>query len=457
MMKKLMSLIVLVTSIANAQYSVRGTMTPPDKGDWVMLHKLQGVTPKYIANTTIKFDTVNVGGDKQVLGKFSLELPKNAESGVYRATYRNKGAGFVDFLFNKENVEFIFNPKFPDQSVVFTSSRENKLYNEYLEAYALIQKKIDSLQMEYLKTLAKDTKRAYKKELNNLEDLQELYENKSEGMLTHEFIKASQRYNPSSIIDNMPDYMSSTMDNFFKFVNFDNKTLYQSSFLVDRVNDYVFYLNSSEDQITQQELYKKSINRVMDIIDNKRVKKEILEFLVNTYAERRNSEIVDWLFSEYYDKLSNKDSSFKAKKLDQLSVSVGRPAPDFSWKENGKDYRLSTLNEKQYYLMIFWSTACPHCVKEIPEVHSFMQSFSNTSVISFAIEDNDVEFNKFKQKLPGWHNVIGTHPTYKFDNEIVKKYKIDATPTYFVLDANKKIIAVPNTVKDVQQFFKNLK
>ena len=187
-----------------------------------------------------------------------------------------------------------------------------------------------------------------------------------------------------------------------------------------------------------------------------KVKKEVIEFLATSFTDKRNSEIVDWLFTEFYDKLSNRDEGFRNKKLDQLSVSVGRDAPDFSWKEGEQEYKLSELADGENYLIIFWSTACPHCTREVPEVHEFMKEFGTTSVISFAIEDNDVEFNKFKERLGGWHNAIGTHPEHKFDNEVVKKYKIDATPTYFVLDQNKKIIAIPNTIDDVHKFFENL-
>ena len=233
--------------------------------------------------------------------------------------------------------------------------------------------------------------------------------------------------------------------------------LYQSSFLIDRINDFVFYLNYSEDQVTQQSLYKESITKVLDdVLSNKSFKKEAIEFLITSFTDKRNSEIVDWLFTEFYDKLDNRDQSFKDKKLGQLSVSVGRIAPDFSWEENETAYKLSTLNDGKYYLLIFWSTACPHCVKEIPDVHNFMKQFSNTSVIGFGIESDDTKFNEFKKQLDGWHNVYGTHPDNKFDNETVRAYKIDATPTYFVLDSNKKIIAIPNTVEDVHKYFKSL-
>lgn len=455
-MKKLLSLLILVTSIVNAQYTIKGTMTPPEKSDWVYLHKLQGAKPKFIGNTTIKPNTVVVGGEEQILGKFEFILPENATPGAYRATYRNKGNGFVDFYFNKENIEFIFNPKYPDQSVVFTASRENKLYSEYLQAYALVQDKIDENQVDYIQNGNKGTKKIYKTAVKKLEDIQEIYENKSEGMLVNNFIKASQRYNPSNPIDNMDEYLSSTVNNFFKNIDFKSDALYNSSFLVDRISDYVFYLNFSEDKNLQQKLLKESITKVMKQLSSVKLKKAVTEFLITSLADKRDGETVDWLLENYYDKLPKDeiDIAFKKEKVQLLNASIGRIAPDFSWKEEGKEIKLSTLNDGEKYLLAFWSTACPHCTRDIPELHSYMKKGHETiSVITFGIENNELDWTEFVKNLPYSHNAIGTHPEDKFDNETVLKYNLTGTPSYFILDKNKKIIALPNDLEDVKKYF----
>lgn len=460
-MKRLLVLLVLVTSIANAQYSVRGTMTPPEESDWVILYKIEGAKQKLIANSTIKFEDVNVGGGTQKVGRFEFTLPQDAEVGGYRVMYRLRGAGFVDFLFNKENVEFVFNPVYPEESIVFTKSRENKVYREYLDQLALTQRTIDSLQVSYLKDDAKSTKKAYKKAFKQQEEIQEVYEGKSEGMLVNAFIKASEPANSSSIFDDTQEYLEHIVGNFFKNVNLSDKTLYKSPFVIDKITNFVFYLNIAEKQSVQQQLYKESIDKVAKLIKDDKIKKDALEYLITRFTVARNSEIVDGIFEKYYSDLPDdlQDADFKRKKLEELSVSVGRTAPDFSWKENGKDFSLANLNDGNEYLLIFWSTQCGHCVKEIPEVYEYMNNNNkNVSVIAFAIEENDADFKTWaKDKLPNWHNVMGTHPEYKFNNETVQKYRIDATPTYFILDKDKKIIAVPNAVNDIKDYFNDEK
>ena len=457
MMKKILALLIFATSIVNAQYTVKGTLTPPEKTDWVILYKIEGAKQKFVKNTTIQFDTIVVSGQKQVLGKFEFNLQADAKPGAYRATYRNKGTGFVDFYFNKENVEFIFNPKYPDESVVFTSSRENKLYNDYLQAYAAVQTKIDENQMSFITTENKDAKKAYKKKVKELEDVQEMYENKSEGMLANHFIKAFLRYNPSSPVETMDEYLSTTQDNFFKYIDFKSEALYNSSFLIDKITDYVFYLNVSEDEQLQKKLLIKSIINVMDKVPSGKLRKAVTEFLITTLADKRNGEAVDWMFSKFYDVLpaNQFDAEFKKEKLELLRATVGRIAPDFSWDENGTAMKLSTLNDGDKYLLIFWSTGCPHGVMEIPVLHESMKSRNDVSIISFGIENDNVKWNEFIKTLPNWHNAIGTHPDYKWDNETVKTYQLLATPSYFVLDSNKKIIAMPDHMEDVQKYFEH--
>ena len=459
-MKKILLLIVFISSIANAQFTVKGTMMPPDKGDWVVLYKIEGAKQKYISNTTIKIENINIGGQNQKVGRFEIKLPEAAKVGAYRVTYRDKGAGFVDFLFNKENVEFVFNPEYPDQSIAFTKSLENKVYRDYMESLNFSQRKIDSLQMAYItQGQEKSTKKAYSEAIDEAENAQDIYEGKSKGMLAHDFIVSSKNPYASSPFNSIQDYMNTLTGDYLSNVDFKNESLYNSSFLIDKITDYVFLLNVAEEQTLQQKIYKESIATVMDKVggDKSKLRKEALEFLIGKFTDARNSEIVDLLFSKYYDNLSPdlKDSKLKIEKMKLLRASVGRTAPDFSWKEGGKPMKLSTLKDGENYLVIFWSTGCSHCLEEIPELYKYMKKFPKTSVVAFGIEREEFEWNEYVKKLYGWHNVMGTHPENKWDNETVKTYQLIGTPSYFVLDKDKKIIAMPNSFKDVQTYMNN--
>jgi hypothetical protein len=74
-------------------------------------------------------------------------------------------------------------------------------------------------------------------------------------------------------------------------------------------------------------------------------------------------------------------------------------------------------------------------------------------VVAFALEKESFVWENYKRtKLSGWHNVLGLN---KWQNEIARTYNIMSTPTYLVLDKNKKIIGKPYEIKDVKEFLNN--
>ncbi|MBS9774781.1 MAG: redoxin family protein [Tenacibaculum sp.] len=459
MVKKLFVLLMLVASITQAQYTVKGTISSAEGLDWVLLQKLEGTKQKYLAHTNMKIENIEVNGVKKYIGKFEFTLPKGTKVGMYRVSYKDKGAGFVDFLFNNEDIELSFDSQFPEQSVIFAKSEENKLYSEYKNAISLAQKELNSIQLHYFSTKEEKDKKRYKKALKKLNKIQDSYEEKCNGMLVNHFIKASKSYNSLNIVENSKDYLKGISDNYFNNINFNSKELYNSSFLVNNVADFVFFLREAKTPLLQEKLYKKSISKVMEVISyNITVKHQIITYFITTFTNKKDTKMVDWLFKEYYDKLPRNiiKQDFKRKKLELLQTSIGRIAPNFYWKEEGKGYSLSSLNDGDNYLLIFWSTTCSHCVKDIPDLYKFMKGFKKTSVIAFAIEGDEFGFNEFTKRLYGWHNVLGTHPKNKFENETVKKYLIDATPTYFILNKNKEIIATPKSIIEVKEYIKDI-
>lgn len=72
--------------------------------------------------------------------------------------------------------------------------------------------------------------------------------------------------------------MSAILNTFFEPIDFSNQALINSSFLLDRITDYVFYLNYSEDATTQQALYKSAVETVFTKIEDSVFKKMYSSF-----------------------------------------------------------------------------------------------------------------------------------------------------------------------------------
>jgi len=450
-MKKILFFIFLISSFVQAQHTINGTMAPTIKSDWVILYKIEGSSQKYIKDSKIKIDTVIINGKKQAIGTFNFTLPKDAEIGSYRITYKLKDEGFLDFIFNNEDLNFGFHPDYPNQSVTFSISKENIIYKNYLDKVTIAQQQLDSIQVSALKNPKANLKTAYKTAYNNINTIQNNFITAAKGMYVLPFIKASARNNPSEILTDPQEYMSNLIDTYFDKIDFNNKTLLNSSFLINRITDYVFYLNYSNDVKTQQELFKKSVDKVISKIENNTFKKGVIEFLINQFESSMNLEMIDYLFDNYYNKLpaSLQSKKFKDSKKSLYAAEVGRIAPDFSWAENGKNYKLSTLNDSDKYVLVFWSTTCSHCLNEIPKLYDYLKENKDVKVVAFALEDDKFGWTNYIKSLPKWHNVLGLG---RWENKISRTYNIIATPSFFILDKNKKIIAKPDSLEDVKAF-----
>jgi thiol-disulfide isomerase/thioredoxin len=446
-MKKIALLILLISSFAQAQFSINGTLTHSLDTDWVVLYRIEGSKQKFVQNTTMKKDTLFIEGKTQTIGTFNFELPATAKASSYRISYRTQGTSFVDFIFNKENVSFTFHPDYPEQTILFSESKENITYKNYL--------KLDSLQVTAIRNPELDLKKSYKTALIKINSAQQAYLESTQQLYVYPFVKAGFRVNPPEIKTNVKEYMSAILNTFFEPIDFSNQALINSSFLLDRVTDYIFYLNYSEDATTQQTLYKSAVDTVFTKIEDSVFKKNVIEFLIEKFEENNNLRMIDFLFENYYDALpaSLQNAEFKSEKIKLLATAIGRIAPDFSWKENGKDFQLSTLNDAKNYVLVFWSTECSHCLKEIPELHAFLQDKKDIKVVAFSMETTDLGWNSMKVSLPNWHHVLGLN---KWRNTVARTYNINATPNYFILDADKRIIAKPIPLEELKILIEKL-
>lgn len=103
-------------------------------------------------------------------------------------------------------------------------------------------------------------------------------------------------------------------------------------------------------------------------------------------------------------------------------------------------------------IIMFWSSTCSHCEKQLPELLAKYQDLKKLGVeiIGLSLDTDKVSYLNRATSLP-WINdseLKGWYSSY------TDTYNIHATPTYFILDSENKIIAKPNVAKDVLDYFK---
>ncbi len=436
---------LMTTDSIKTQVTIKGTFEPTANYTWVIMYRITGSQQRYVANTGLK------------KGKFSMKMPKNAIQGMYRLTYDINNNGYIDFIYNNKNIELVFNPRKPNNSVKFIHSEENKYFQSYLMDSRKLQNKLDALQISYFKTknkkkIAKDYRSVYK----NIEKKQEKYADTSRATISESFIYALQKYNTPEIIETGQEYLNSTKAHFFDFIDFKNPLLMNSTIITKKVVNYIYYLNTSSDYQMQQALYKRSLLDVFEKTeDQPKLEAELLTTLMYGFVQMKNLPMVDFIMDTYYKKLplNIQDPEVIKSITLQTKVAVGRIAPDFSYDDGKKLNQFYSIKNQEPIVLVFWSTSCSHCLKEIPLLHAYSKLHKNIKIVAVALEKDELGFNHYKEELANFTNILALD---KWKNPIAKLYNINSTPNYFIVDTHKKIIAKPKDVKELKAFFNTL-
>lgn len=442
MLKKIIVALLIATLSVNAQDTIRVKINPEGQFKKVMIYSVVGASQKYVGNASLADDS------------FKITIPNGSVSGMYRL-YFDVNNGYFDFIYNQESVSVTFDADTPETSAMFDVSEENKIYQSYLNSIQTQQYKVDSIQYAYFNPDQKPILIGqYATELNNLYELQESFEKAAEGKMAFDFIRANEKYYPLEIIAPPQEYLELIKAHFFDYIDFSNKHLMQSSFFVDKAIEYVFYMNGAEDKEMDAQLKKDAIEKtIQKVEENFEPKSEILNSLIYAFASQQNLEMTHFILDEYYSKLPEefKSETFVSQIKGMIKTAIGVTAPEITWQEEGVEMKLSDMSLAQNYVLVFWSTSCSHCLIEIPNLYDFTSKFSNVKVIAVALEENDGDYLDITKPMTNWVHVLGLG---KWENKYVKMYDITSTPTYLVLDADKKIIAKPTTLEELEVFFR---
>lgn len=405
----------------------------------VALYKLENGETKYLKYVSVKKDTFQIAMDS---------LP----TGHYRAFYKNVKTGHVNFIYNKEDVLFTVHSKIGQESVSFLESRENQLIDSYNYNIEQLQYKLDSVQMAYFENQDRKTVKKYKKIQSKIEGAQEYYENLAKEDYCLGEIKASKTYNARLPFALPHDYVESVVTHYFDFVDFSDKRLRNASLLVDKISEYIFYLHSSEDVEIQNKNFTQAINKVLSKTEEDSLKELMLRFLIQKFVTKENNEILQSTLVLYKSLPKDVQRITFVKETEMFAkVLLGVKAPNI---EISKEESLYDLQGSDTYLVVFWSSTCSHCLKELPEVKKLLADNSGITVVAVGLEKKEDENNWVfeSSKLKDWKHAIAIG---KWNSKAANDYNIHATPSYFLLNQEKRIIAKPDTVEELELIMKS--
>jgi len=397
--------------------------------------------------------------------KYKVDSTKVLTDGSFTFKYKKHLKGFYKLTLGNENniVDVILNSSEPVVSLAFSQirlekgieviqSNENKAYWEFKKEDSAVQSKIKNL---------KKQRGQFKSQANEAKVNE----------MTNEIIKLEKElFNfVQTVINKYPTtFFSKTKiaslsktpkdkATYFDDLDFSNESFIRSDVYATRFQDYIIKHSGH----TEVGYY----NAVDDIMKKSKVNEKVFEFalynLLDGFYGSGLEDVATYIMEEYFygeacgeieinDLLRSKADLIK-------NLQIGNIPPDFTIKSNyGADVNLkNTCANNKYTVIMFWATHCPHCMRDLPGFVPVYNEYKSKGleVIGVALDVNQTKWkNTIEEKGFNWKNV-SQFGNYK--SPVCIDYKINKTPSWFILDSSMKIIAKPKGKQEILRFLKN--
>lgn len=429
-MKNFVFLVIIIPFLTLAQHTIKGTFSPAESFTFAILYQSTPEGVSYINQAKTNND-----------GTFSISLDSQAEAGIYKLVYAipPESNNFDVFYNGKENITLHFDL---EKGLTFTESTDNMLWETYTDSISKFNGQISAFYSS-----ENSNKKDIKKIFKTLEKTQIQYEETATGTMVLPFIKSNRTYIPEDYED-ITTYSSNLKKYYFDYFEFNNKWVQSSDFLTERVQAYVFAMPENV------AAYQQAIDDVVNAVgDNDHVKIILLETLWQQMLNNEQPEVANYISDTYLLLLAqtNNRKDLEEALRNYSKTSIGKKAMDFdfTYLDENKPIKTSLYSFTQKTLLIFWSSSCSHCLEELPKVKLLMEKYPDMTVIAYGLEDG---VKNWKKTIVDFPEFIHTYDLEKWEGQVVKDYGVESTPSYFILDTDKTILAKPDTVEALQTY-----
>lgn len=461
-MKKLIGFLILLVTVLTAQSQYKVTLQTPNYKSG-----LAYLTYYYGKNISVQDSAiVNEKGIAVFTGN------KKLQPGIYSIVFPGKDK-LVDFFVDKEQLITIKSDTTDlVNKTVVTGSKENILFQQYQKFIAVKGKQLQAEQQAYNHSKTKSDSvlhqnkfQQYNKELNNYRE--NIIKQYPASMLAVLFKSMKEPAiliaHPLTKQDTIANY-NYYKKHYWDGITFMDERVIRTPFFLPKVERYFRdILPPAADTIikeadyllllarTNTEMYKFLLNWLTDEYIYPKYMGQDAVF-VHLFEKYHSKGISNWLNEKQLTAISNRAYMV-------MSNLIGEKAADLEMVDSAeKPYPLYNV-DADYTVVVFWDPTCSHCREEIPTIDSMYQSKWKKQGIKMygVLTENEkekwVSFIK-EHKLTDWINVYQTEETKKAILDAQKPgykqlYDVTQTPTLYLLDKQKRIIAKKLTLQQM--------
>lgn len=442
------------------------------------------ITLKPYQNTKIYIGT-NYGKNK-VLADSCLLNEKS--EGVFTAKQKlTPGIYFVispkynilfDFIVDEAQHFKIIADTLALNKVEIIGSKENELFQSYSKTMNELGGELAAIETNFKNAKgAADSasfKEAYIKKDKELKEKRKSFMEAHPNSMMSYFLNVMQRPEVPAvpIVNGKADSLYPfyfVKEHFWDNVVFNDNRLLRTPFFEDKLDEYFKnYVSREPDSIIEEVQYMLTVAKTG---------KEIYPFLLFKFTNKYiNPEFMgqDKVFLHIYQNFFAKgdtvllnaasNKSIKERAYSIMANQLGLPAPQLIIN-TVTDKKISLYEIKSAYTFIaFWDPTCGHCKVEVPRLDSFYNaSWKALGVTMFGVNTNPKELVLWKNfikdnKLEAWTHAYQTEADLNKEIQegrpttIRQLYDVYKTPTLYLLDSNKKILAKNLSIEQFNDF-----
>lgn len=425
---------------------------------------------RYYATDRHKLDSTTT--DSQ--GKGSFILKSTYDIGMYRI--QDKTGEGIDFLNFNKDIQIISKQGYYLKGIEVEGAQGNKDFFTYLKARDSYSTRIDILgnMMVYYPP---DDSFYYEAEKHYL-SLSAEYNaflrqitTSTNGTLLGTIIAWDQLpdIDPSVL---PPEQKNILKETYFDAVYWGDSLVLYTPLLPVKIIDYLsLYVEPGASKEKQEQSFTEAIDRLVEFASlNADVKEAVVNYLIQGFQAYGYENIITHIVETYIAGKSCVSDQEEAKLVKRVEgfkqLAVGNQAADISLPDlTGKNVTLSLLG-RDYYLVVFWASWCPHCTEMLPVLDAVVSECAGMSAVSgqrsvvgegksleaiyVSIDTNSVLWQAAvkEKELGGIH----LSDLKGWDSKAARDYFLYATPTLLILDKNLKIISKPAGIQEVKGF-----
>ncbi len=413
---------------------------------------------------------------------------KKLERGVYFITTPEKGLAFEMLIGDNQKFSVSTDRSNYFDNLKFTNSPENQQFLDYQKYLRDMQRTANTVREKQKKNEAskKDSVDIYQKQLTGIDStvnayIKNLIEKNKDNFLGT-LLSALQQVDipkfdiPESVVNKdsvrqLRDY-EFRRDHYFDNINFADNGLIRTPFFKSKF-DFFFQkmIVPAPDTI---------IKYADLVIERARANEEMFRYVTEYFFQYyQKSEIVghDAIVVHLADKYylsglapwANKEYKEKIKeRADKMRPNlIGKVAPELLLQTHENTYVSLRKTPAEFTILSFWEPNCGHCKKEIPQLWTLYEKWRDKGVVVFAVytQYKRAEWDKYLEEhhydwINAWDGIEGNDEngkptTFSLGTNFRSLYDVYSTPTLYLLDKDKKIIAKRISIETLEKILED--